>query len=81
MICSRKTVPSIVNGRAGISPKTAIRLALAFDTSAEIWLGQQLQYTLWHAERNRRPSGLPAARTEFDCRGGRVPAAAFPAVR
>lgn len=35
---SRKTLSAILNGRAGISPEMAIRLSLAFDTSAESWL-------------------------------------------
>ncbi len=47
---SRKTLSAIVNGRAGISPEMAIRLAKAFDTSAESWLNQQIQYDLWHAK-------------------------------
>ena len=51
---SRKTLSSILNGRAGISPEMAIRLSLAFDTSAESWLNQQLHYDLWRAERNRK---------------------------
>ena len=51
---SRKTLSTILNGRAGISPEMAIRLSLAFDTSAESWLNQQLQYDLWQAERNRK---------------------------
>ena len=51
---SRKTLSSIVNGRAGVSPEMAIRLSLAFDTSAESWLHQQLQYDLWRAERTRK---------------------------
>ena len=50
---SRKALSSIVNGRAGISPEMAVRLSMAFGTSAESWLNQQLQYDLWHAERNR----------------------------
>jgi antitoxin HigA-1 len=50
---SRKTLSSILNGRAGISPEMAIRLSIAFDTSAESWLNQQSQYELWHAEQNR----------------------------
>ncbi len=50
---SRKTLSSILNGRAGVSPEMAIRLSLAFDTSAESWLNQQLQYDLWRAERKR----------------------------
>jgi addiction module HigA family antidote len=51
---SRKTLSSILNGRSGISPEMAVRLSIAFDTSAESWLNQQLQYDLWHAERNRK---------------------------
>ena len=51
---SRKTLSSILNGRAGISPEMAVRLSITFSTSAESWLNQQLQYDLWHAERNRR---------------------------
>jgi len=44
---SRKTLSAIVNGQAGISPEMAIRLSMAFDTSAESWLNQQAQYDLW----------------------------------
>jgi addiction module HigA family antidote len=51
---SRKTLSAILNGRAGISPEMAVRLSIAFDTSAESWLNQQLQYDLWHAERKRK---------------------------
>ena len=51
---SRKTLSGIVNGRAGISPEMAVRLSLAFGTSAESWLNQQIQHDLWHAERNRK---------------------------
>jgi addiction module HigA family antidote len=50
---SRKTLSSILNGRAGISPEMAVRLSIALNTSAESWLNQQLQYDLWHAEQNR----------------------------
>jgi antitoxin HigA-1 len=31
----------------------AIRLSLAFDTSAESWLNQQMQYDLWLARQNQ----------------------------
>ena len=51
---SRKTLSGILNGRAGISPEMAIRLSIAFSTSAESWLNQQLQFDLWHAERSRK---------------------------
>lgn len=50
---SRKTLSAILNGRAGISPEMAVRISIAFDTTAESWLRQQLQYDLWHAEQSR----------------------------
>lgn len=50
---SRKTLSSILNGRAGISPEMAVRLSIAFDTSAESWMNQQTQYDLWLAEQDR----------------------------
>ena len=51
---SRKTLSSILNGRAGISPEMAVRLSLAFGTTAETWMNQQIQYDLWHVERRRK---------------------------
>ena len=41
-------------GRAGISPEMAIRLSIAFDTSAESWLNQQAQYDLWLARQGQQ---------------------------
>lgn len=43
---SRKTLSTILNGRAGISPEMAIRLSIAFGTSPESWLNQQMQYDM-----------------------------------
>lgn len=51
---SRKTLSAILNGRAGVSPEMAVRLSIAFDTSAESWMNQQVQYDLWIAERSRK---------------------------
>jgi antitoxin HigA-1 len=51
---SRKTLSSILNARAGISPEMAVRLSIAFSTSAESWLNQQTQFDLWHAEQRRK---------------------------
>ena len=51
---SRKTLSAILNGRSGISPEMAVRLSIAFKTSAESWLNQQLQYDLWRAEKLRK---------------------------
>jgi addiction module HigA family antidote len=51
---SRKTLSGILNGRAGISAEMAIRLSIAFNTTAESWLRQQVQYDLAKAEAKRR---------------------------
>jgi antitoxin HigA-1 len=51
---SRKTLSAIINGRSGISPEMAVRLSIAFDTSAESWMNQQTQYDLWHAGQRRK---------------------------
>jgi addiction module HigA family antidote len=50
---SRKILSSILNGRSGISPEMAVRLSIAFDTTAESWLRQQLQFDLAQAEAKR----------------------------
>jgi len=50
---SRKTLSSIINGKAGISPEMAVRLSIAFNTSSESWINQQSQYDLWQAEQRR----------------------------
>ena len=49
---SRKTLSAILNGRAGISPEMALRLAKAFGTTPESWLNQQMQYDLWLTQKS-----------------------------
>jgi len=51
---SRKTLSAIVNGRAGISAEMALRLSMAFDTSAESWLSQQSNYDLWNTRQEKK---------------------------
>lgn len=51
---SRKTLSAILNGHAGINAEMAVRLSIAFGTSAESWMNQQTQYDLWHAEQRRK---------------------------
>lgn len=51
---SRKTLSAILNGRARITAEMALRLARAFDTSAESWLNQQMHYDLWIAKRGAK---------------------------
>ena len=51
---SRKTLSAILNGRASVSPEMAMRLSLAFGTSAESWLNHQLHYDLWQVQKQRK---------------------------
>jgi addiction module HigA family antidote len=53
-------VNEIVNGRRGISPDTALRLARLFGTSPEFWLNGQLNWDLWHALRSPDAADLEA---------------------
>ncbi len=48
---SRKALSELLNGRSGVSPEMALRLSLAFDTTAESWLSMQMEYDLWRAEK------------------------------
>ena len=47
---SRKTLSSIINERAGVTPSMALRLSRAFSTTPELWLNMQRSYDLWIAE-------------------------------
>jgi len=46
---TRQALSDLVNGKAGISDDMAIRLAKAFGSSAEAWLGLQTAYDLAQA--------------------------------
>ena len=46
---SRQKLSDLVNGKAGLSADMAIRLSLAFGSTAETWLGMQAAYDLWQA--------------------------------
>ena len=48
---TRKALSELLNGRSGVSPAMALRLAKAFDTTAESWLNLQQQYDLLQARR------------------------------
>ena len=45
-------VNEIINGKRGISPDTALRLARLFRTTPEFWLNGQRNWDLWHAMRS-----------------------------
>ena len=44
-------VNEIVNGRRGVTPSTALRLAQFFGTSSDFWMNLQLRWDLYHAQR------------------------------
>ncbi|MGD0118094.1 MAG: HigA family addiction module antitoxin [Candidatus Binatus sp.] len=61
---TRKTLSELLNGKSGVSPSMALRLAIAFDSTPESWLNLQQQYDLYHARKNpalRRVKRLKAA--------------------
>ena len=39
----------VINGRRGVTPDTALRLARVTGMSADFWLGLQQDWDLWHA--------------------------------
>ena len=49
---TRQALNNVVNGKSGISPKMAIRLAKAFGSTAETWLAMQLAYDLAAARKD-----------------------------
>jgi addiction module HigA family antidote len=42
-------VNELVNGRRGVTPATALRLAKFFGTSPDFWLNLQLRWDLYYA--------------------------------
>jgi plasmid maintenance system antidote protein VapI len=44
----------LLNGKSGISPEMAFRLAKAFGSNPEMWLGLQMDYDLARVQRHAR---------------------------
>jgi addiction module HigA family antidote len=47
-------VNEIINGRRGITPGTALRLAKFFGMSADFWMNMQLRWDLYFAQQNEQ---------------------------
>ena len=47
-------VNSLVNGRRGVTPDTALRLSKVFGTTPGFWMNHQLRWDLFYAEREAR---------------------------
>lgn len=50
---SRTALSNLLHDRTGVTPQMAMRLSIAFDTTAESWMNQQVQYYLWRARQHR----------------------------
>jgi len=51
-------VNEIINGKRGVTPDTALRLAKLFGTTPEFWLNGQRNWDLWHAMRSETADEL-----------------------
>jgi len=60
---TRQALNNLLNGKSGISPEMAVRLAKAFGSSAETWLGIQLDYDL--AQVRRREKAISVRRVRI----------------
>ena len=45
-------INEIINGRRGITPSTALRLAKVFGVSADFWMNVQLRWDLYFAKKS-----------------------------
>ena len=49
---TRQALNNLVNGKAGVSPEMALRLAKAFGSRPEVWLEMQMAYDLAQARQH-----------------------------
>jgi addiction module HigA family antidote len=52
---SRKHLSSIINGHSPVTPDMAMRLAVVFETEAELWVNLQAQHDLWTVRQEAAP--------------------------
>ena len=59
--CDIKVINRIVNGRTAVTAEMALKLAAAFDTTAEFWLAAQRAVDLYEAAKriSKLPKPLP----------------------
>lgn len=64
---SRKTLSKVVNGHGSVTPDMALRLAVVFRSSPEVWLNLQKKIDLWEATHNSQEwrKLLPLPNTVF----------------
>lgn len=47
---TRASLSTVINGRGGVSPELAVKLAAAFNNTPEFWFSLQKNYELWYAK-------------------------------
>ena len=52
----------LINGRRGMTPDTALRLEKVLGMAADFWLGLQLDWDLWHAQRSDEAEAIAKLR-------------------
>ncbi len=50
LFVSYQRINEIINGKRGITPGTALRLAKFFGVSSDFWMNLQLRWDLYHAQ-------------------------------
>ena len=61
-------INDLVNGRRGVTPSSALRLAKFFGNSPDFWMNLQLRWDLYHAQRKEQ-----AALTSIRPRAASIP--------
>jgi antitoxin HigA-1 len=56
---ARVSLSRVLNGAAGISAEMDLRLAKALGTTPGSWMGMQMKYDLWQAQRSFRGKVKP----------------------
>ena len=59
---NRSTLSRLINRKSGVSPEMAVRLSMAFGSTAEMWLRLQNAYDL--AQTRKRAETLPVKKFE-----------------
>ncbi len=49
-------INEIINGKRGVTPSTALRLAKFFGVSSDFWLNLQLRWDLYHVQKQEGES-------------------------
>ena len=58
---TRKALSDLLNRHTGVSPDMAIRLEKVFGSTADTWIGMQMQYDLW--EKRQRSDKITVNRS------------------